>query len=90
MPPEWLLYGAALALGGVNALLTAYWYRRVSTGETVAGPTPTPAPEGAVRCRRCDAENDDSYRYCRECASRLPRVTARDGEQAWPTGRGSL
>lgn len=91
MPPEWLLYGSALALGACNALLTAYWYRRLGGDAERPDPAPEPpASDGVVTCRTCGAENDASYRYCGECASRLPRVTPREGDPSWPTGRGSL
>lgn len=81
---EWV-YVAIAALLGAHAVMLVYAYRsqgsetslsRFSEGPDRSEPaSPTndeSSDEGYCRCPNCGAENDTTYRFCRECIAELP------------------
>jgi hypothetical protein len=91
---DWLLALLAAALLA-HALIVYHRYRgrrqRSDTGSR-SGSTATDAPSpaaarSAITCQHCGAKNDDSYRYCRACASELPRRNTLADSSDDPLGR---
>ena len=62
--------------GGVRGADPPSSDRGSSAGSTASEPRdrPEPARDGDVRCHACGASNDDAYRFCRGCATRLPEA----------------
>lgn len=91
LPAQWLpaLLVTAVAM---HALLAYGIYRAVSRAfDTAADRIPPRAADvvdaeaGLVVCPGCGVENDDAYRYCRGCATALPRVGT-SGRAVAPSG----
>lgn len=66
--PLWV-YGYAVAFALVHGAVLYYLYRANAT--TPAADPSTDADDRTVVCENCGAENDFSYRYCRNCIREL-------------------
>lgn len=85
-----------IALVGIQLVALLYLYYRTdgepSATATTEEPTDDPAnpPDGAdgvVECGDCGAENDPSYRYCRQCVADLAGDAAPGSRDRSPQGR---
>lgn len=93
MTPEPWLYGIGFVIGILYLVVLAWVHRcRRSTSsvgiehpESVAAEPP--ADGGAVICPDCGNENDDGYRFCRNCVAELPGGTVHLKHESMPTGR---
>lgn len=82
-----------IALVGIQLVALLYLYYRTdgdpSATATTAEPTDDPPnpPDGVVECGDCGAENDPSYRYCRQCVADLAGDAVPGSRDRSPQGR---
>ncbi len=91
-PEPWMVAAVALfVLGHAVILLFVYRLRRGGTS-ALSATAATSGNDGAsaVCCRECGIENDDNYRFCRQCAAELPGGVVPGGSSESPDSRGML
>ena len=88
--PSWV-FGYALALGLVHAVVLYYLYRAIRTTSSTTASADEPVVDAErVVCDNCGAENETGYRYCRNCVEEIEGGVGALSAGNAPAGRGML
>ena len=89
MSGQWV-YGAIVVLTLLHGIALLYAYRRGSALTQTGDDAEKYVTEDGVTCPSCGEDNDDGYRYCRQCVSELPAGGSFLEQSSSPQGRRTL